>query len=137
MGGGELGRRSWSSETLTEKEVLTTTLDAEVLVSGVRAGGHGVGARQKFMKRWNKTLGVSTRLLLAFEHWSVDTHTEHPIKQCLMHMVAFFRIFLPMRTPKRRGQVSPDMVAFFCKCEPMETARSLGDDKHTAVVRRK
>ena len=85
---GEVG----AVRPLQKKKVLTMTLDAEVLASGVRTGGHGVGARQKFKNRWINTLGVRSRLHLAFEHCSVDTHTVHLTQRCLMHMVAFFSI---------------------------------------------
>ena len=52
-----------------QKKGLTTTLDAEAVVSGVRAGGHGARTRQKLKNRWNKTPAIHTRLPLAFEHW--------------------------------------------------------------------
>ena len=77
VGGGELGRRSWSSETSTEKKVLTMTLDAEVLASGVRTGGHGVGARQKF-----KTGGTRLLEYVRGYTWHLSTaaltHTHTP-----------------------------------------------------------
>ena len=47
LGGGELGQRSWSSKTLQQKGASQrrSTLDAEAVVIGVRAGVHGAGTR--------------------------------------------------------------------------------------------
>ena len=49
-----------------QQKGLTTTLDAEAVVSGTRAVRHGAGTRQKFKNRWKKTPGIYTRLPLAF-----------------------------------------------------------------------
>ena len=47
LGGGELGQRSWSSKSRQQKGASQrrSTLDAEAVVIGVRAGVHGAGTR--------------------------------------------------------------------------------------------